>query len=280
MQLINSQSLKQKTTKNKIVKTPTEMHRKARQFFSKLGSLLLLFQRTPIVQMILPEARVLGTSGMGELAKWSVASVVGLCAFDSIAGASTITQLQPTPGSLTVNATQNKSLAFVFQVTGVDSRPGSWQIIGALPNGLNHNNAAFNSVDSISGIPTQAGSFPITVKAWEFSGFAGPSTSKAFTIVVGNGGIAPLPTITKQPASFTIKTGNFVTLSVTASGTGLTYQWYKGASGITTRPILTASAKTAAYKTPILTTTSKYWVQVKNAGGTVNSNTVTVKVTP
>ncbi len=262
------------------MKTPTKMHRKTRQFFSKLGSLLLLFQRTPIVQMILPEARVLGTSGMGELAKWSIASVVGLCAFDSIAGASTITQLQPTAGSLTVNATQNKSLAFVFQVTGVDSRPGSWQIIGALPNGLNHNNAAFNSVDSITGIPTQTGSFPITVKAWEFSGFAGPSTSKAFTIVVGSGGVSSLPTITKQPASPTIKTGNFAILSVTASGTGLTYQWYKGTRGVTTKPVLTASAKTATFKTPILKASTAYWVQIKNAGGTVNSNTVTVTVTP
>ncbi len=242
--------------------------------------MLLLFQRTPIVQIILPESRVLGVSGMGELAKWSIASVVGLCAFDSIAGASTITQLQPSPGSATVKATIDKNLSFVFQAVGTLRPPGSWQIIGALPAGLIHSNATFSNVDSISGIPTQTGSFPITVRALVSQTLIGPSLSQSFTIVVANGTGTPLPTITKQPASLTIKTGNFATLSVTASGTGLTYQWYKGASGNTIRPIKTVSAKTATFKTSNLTTTSKYWVQIKNAGGIVNSKTVTVTVTP
>ena len=116
---------------------------------SRLGSLVLLFQRTPIVQFLLPEVRMLGGTGLGETAGWTIATIAGLGAYDTVAGASTITQVAPAPGSTTVPAAKGSNLAFIFQSTGTESAAGSWQVIGKLPAGLTHRNATNNSIDSI-----------------------------------------------------------------------------------------------------------------------------------
>src|SRR5207237_163280 len=84
------------------------------------------------------------------------------------------------------------------------------------------------------------------------------------------------PTITSQPSSQTIASGQTATMSVTASGTGLSYQWYVGTSGNTGSPI--GGATSSSYTTPPLTSTARYWVRVSNAGGFVNSNTATISV--
>ena len=155
-----------------------------RSISTKLGSLLLLFQKTPLVQILLPEARVMSTSGAGEIIKWSVATVVGLGAYDSVAGATVLKQVVPLPGSSTVAARSGTPLAFVFQVTGSPGKPKSWKVTGTLPRGLTHTNPGKSSVDSITGTPTQLGTFPITIRAYRNSGFSGDSISKKFKIVV------------------------------------------------------------------------------------------------
>ncbi len=155
---------------------PIQIPRRVGLAFSKLGSLLLLFQRTPVVQMILPEARVMSASGIGELAKWTVVVVAGLGGYDTVAGA---------------------------------------------------------------------------------------------TVLSG-------PVINASPASVKIKTGTATTLRVLATGSSLSYQWYMGKSGILTRPILKATA--ASYRTLALTSSTSFWVRVRNPYGYVSSKTATVKV--
>ena len=89
---------------------------------------------------------------------------------------------------------------------------------------------------------------------------------------------AVAPTITTQPASQTQETGHTAQLSVQASGTEpLSYQWYVGSSGSTSAPA--AGATSAVFQTPVLTTTTSYWVRVSNAGGSVDSNTATITIT-
>ena len=89
--------------------------------------------------------------------------------------------------------------------------------------------------------------------------------------------IIPPPTITTQPQSRMIASGQTAALSVAATGTGpLTYQWYQGATGITTSPIALATA--SSYTTPPLTSTAFYWVRVTNAGGPVDSATATITI--
>ena len=71
------------------------------------------------------------------------------------------------------------------------------------------------------------------------------------------------PGITAQPASITtINSGETATLSVTASGTSLVYQWYAGTSGDMNNPV--AGANAASFTTEALTAPASYWVLVSN----------------
>ncbi len=86
------------------------------------------------------------------------------------------------------------------------------------------------------------------------------------------------PSITGQPSSTVISSGSTAALHVQATGTGpLTYQWYQGSSGNTSRPVVGALA--SSYTTPSLTASASYWVRVSNACGSQNSATATVTVT-
>jgi Subtilase family/Ig-like domain CHU_C associated len=84
------------------------------------------------------------------------------------------------------------------------------------------------------------------------------------------------PAITQQPASQTVNPGQPATLSVTATQ-AVSYQWYIGASGVTTNPIAGATSSTLVVAP---TTTTSYWVRVSNGCGQTNSVTATVTVNP
>jgi hypothetical protein len=81
--------------------------------------------------------------------------------------------------------------------------------------------------------------------------------------------------ITEQPQAQTINSGQTAGLSVTATGTSLTYQWYQGSSGSGTQ---IDGATSSSYTTPALTTTTQYWVRVSGGSGSVDSDTATVTV--
>jgi hypothetical protein len=85
------------------------------------------------------------------------------------------------------------------------------------------------------------------------------------------------PAITNHPQGTTIAAGTTATLTVTATGTApLQYRWYQGTSGTTTSPV--AGATSATFTTPVLSSTTSYWVKVSNACGFVGSATATVTV--
>ncbi|HEX7709197.1 MAG TPA: hypothetical protein VF701_22275, partial [Thermoanaerobaculia bacterium] len=82
--------------------------------------------------------------------------------------------------------------------------------------------------------------------------------------------------ISAQPAGSSIVQGASADLSVTASGTGLTYQWYRGNSGVINNPLSGATSSTLQIAP---TTTTNYWVRVRDSCGvSVNSNHATVTV--
>lgn len=101
-----------------------------------------------------------------------------------------------------------------------------------------------------------------------------PDCTKEGDIVITNDCIPPA--ITRQPASQTISRGQTAGLAVAATGTGISYRWYQGTSGDTSN--LLVDGPSNAYTTPALSTTSKYWVQVHNDCGSVNSSTATITV--
>jgi hypothetical protein len=98
----------------------------------------------------------------------------------------------------------------------------------------------------------------------------------AVQTVYGSGPVCTPPSIGTQPANVTITAGQQATLSVNASGTSLTYQWYIGTSGTTTTP---APNGTGTQLTVSPTTTTNYWVRVSGqCAPPADSRTATVTV--
>jgi len=83
------------------------------------------------------------------------------------------------------------------------------------------------------------------------------------------------PAINTQPASGSIRAGSSVSLSVAATGTSPTFQWFTGASGNTSSPIANANGSSLAL-TPGATTS--VWVRVSDQCGDADSSTATVTV--
>ena len=242
---------------------------------SRLSSLLLLFQRTPMVQWLLPEAKIVSSAGLGEITRWTAVTIAGLGTYDTVAGATVISQLAPDAGSATVTAPINEPLSFVFRATGSQINPASWTVTGVIPPGLVHSNVKFKPVDSITGKPTKIGSYLVKITSWSEPDFTGDSVSKNFTINVTSAGGTP-PKISVQPMSLTVAAGKKAVLRVKAAGT-TTYQWYKGVAGVTTSPV--RGATSASFTTRTLRVTSSYWVRVTNSGGSTDSKTAKIRVT-
>jgi hypothetical protein len=80
-----------------------------------------------------------------------------------------------------------------------------------------------------------------------------------------------------QPRNATINKNSAATLEVKSGGSApFAYQWYSGATGITSSPI--SGATHATFNTGKLSSSSDYWVRVTNPCGSVDSNTATVTV--
>jgi hypothetical protein len=242
-----------------------------KKFGKRASSLLMLFQRTPAAQVLLPaEFNLASSSALMDASRLLITTVAGLGAYDSVAGATTLTQVS---GSL--NGTTGQPFSATFQVSGSPSTPKSWRIINGPMQAGNSLPNTVGSTNAISGTPTESGSKTVTIEAWEKSGFSGGVVRKSITINISDPSSASIVT---HPAGTTVDIGQTATLSVTASGaTPITYQWYQGVSGDTSKPVGTNSA---SFTTPALTAATKYWVRVSNAQNITgaNSNTATVLV--
>ena len=92
----------------------------------------------------------------------------------------------------------------------------------------------------------------------------------------GGQGVTPTgPTITSQPGSQSVATGETATFKVVATGNGtLSYQWKKNGTNIT-------GATSSSYTTPAVSSAdngAQYSVSISNAEGQVTSNTATLTV--
>lgn len=137
-----------------------------------------------------------------------------------------------------------------------------------LPPGLTIDPAS----GAISGIPTTAGTYPVTLSATNDGG----TTQVAYTITIEPGTYGPI--FTQQPASLTVAAGEQVTLSASAVGTpgygGLVCQWYLGST-----PLQGANGLTYAF-TASAATAGTYSVQVWGAGGTATSSPAVITLDP
>ncbi|MBI2841127.1 MAG: M6 family metalloprotease domain-containing protein [Acidobacteria bacterium] len=134
-----------------------------------------------------------------------------------------------------------------------------------------------------AGTPVGSGSASYTTPALSSStnywvrvtNACGAADSGTATITVSSACVAP--SVTTQPRSQSVTSGQAVTLAVAATGTApLSYQWYQGSSGDTAVPVGTDSN---AYTTPPLVAPANYWVRITNACGATNSDTALITIT-
>ncbi|WP_298395115.1 LamG-like jellyroll fold domain-containing protein, partial [Flavobacterium sp.] len=84
--------------------------------------------------------------------------------------------------------------------------------------------------------------------------------------------ICPLA-ISTQPQSSTVCSGSAASLSVSATGTGLTYQWYRNGT------IISGATQSTLSLTNLTVSANYYCVVTSSCGAVLNSNTVSVNVT-
>ncbi len=133
--------------------------------------------------------------------------------------------LHPTAATLIVNTAPaitaqpasvaqcaGSNVSFSVTATGT-ALTYQWQKGGVNIAGATNATYAINNI-----APADAGSYTVVI-----TGTCGNITSNAATLTVNTA-----PAITGQPVAATQCTGTNVTFTVTATGTGLTYQWRKG----------------------------------------------------
>ncbi len=119
--------------------------------------------------------------------------------------------------------------------------------------------------------PQAAGTFNMWVKVSNTcdDGSSANSNTAVVTASCAN------PAITANPQNANITQGNSTQLQVTATGTGLSYQWYRGESGVIDSPVGGNSNKVTVSPGE----TAKYWVRVSGqCGHPVDSAAATVTV--
>ncbi|MBL0072985.1 MAG: PQQ-dependent sugar dehydrogenase [Bacteroidetes bacterium] len=101
--------------------------------------------------------------------------------------------------------------------------------------------------------------------------FLSRSTNSLYRVEFSSGAA---PVITSQPQSITVSQGNAATFNVTASGSGLNYQWRKN-----TNDINGANAATYTISNVSSGDAGNYSVVVSNSSGSTTSNTAVLTVT-
>lgn len=163
-----------------------------------------------------------------------------------------------------VTITQGASFTLTVVASGTDLNY-QWKKAGSNISGAT--SASYTKTSATTG---DAGNYTVTV-----SNTAGSVTSNPANVVVNTPVTAP--TITRQPTSVTINQGASFTLSVSAAGSNLSYQWKKAGANI-------SGATSASYTKSSATTgdAGSYTVTITNSAGSITSNpvTVTVNATP
>jgi len=236
---------------------------KIRPFLSKFGPLILLFQKSPIVQMLFPQANIMGGASLANSVSLAITTVVGLGAYDSVAGATAIAQVTPLSGSTTVPLAVGATSSISLQLTGLTETgsPAIWTL-APQPAGLNAPTIPAAFYASITGTPTTPGTTTVTVNAWHKASATGDKYSKAFTFCILG--------FSTHPASAAVASGATELLTSVATGVPAgvtpTYQWFEGSTpGSGT---LITGATLASYTTPPLTAPKSYHVKVTSVLGT------------
>lgn len=161
---------------------------------------------------------------------------------------------QPAPPSQTVAVGSSVTFSVGASGNGLSYqwRKNAVPIAGANSPTLQLNNVQTADSGAYDAVVTNAG---------------GSATSDSVSLTVTDGQVEPAPIITQQPQDTTVTVNSQATLSVTATGNGLTYQWFKNNAIING-----ANSPTLNFPSAQISDTANYTVTVSNAGGSATSN--------
>src|SRR6267378_1032097 len=183
-----------------------------------------------------------------------------------VSGANTSALVAPMVTLQPANQTVTAGQTATFSVTANGAAPLTYQW---KKNGVAINGAVSSSYTTPATANSDNGAQFIVL----VSNSVGSVTSGAATLSVNAGAVAP--SITTQPASQTVMTGQTATFSVVATGTGpLSYQWQKNGTAIT-------GATSSSYTTPATATSdsgAQFIVLVSNSVGSLTSNAAALTV--
>lgn len=237
--------------------------------------LMVLLQRLPMLRNVVTTEFVM-SSGINNVLKGVLATSAAMGAVQTVAGA---TELDAGMDGNPASATVGQEFAGGFAVVGAPATAASYEITGDIPAGLTVTNLVGDTVNgstvTVTGTPTEAGSFVMNVRAWRGANktLQGGTPTFSYTInVAAAEGTAP--SISSQPVSQTAAAGGSVSFSVTASGDPApTFQWQKDGADVAdaTDSTLTINSVAAA-------DAGDYTVIVSNSAGNVTSSAATLTV--
>ena len=183
----------------------------------------------------------------------------------------------------TANGTVGASFNYLLNGTGTGGNAPTSFNIGTLPAGLSVGGTAAAPI--ITGTPTVVGESTVSLSANNATG-TGPTSTLTIKVVAAPVVTPPvvtppavipipLPTITAQPSSQSAVQGTTVAFTVSASGSGLTFEWFKNGvkvSGATSSTLTLSNVQSSDVGT--------YTVTVFTSGGFVSSSGATLAVTP
>ena len=157
-----------------------------------VGILVALLQRTPALRVAAAVGDYVIASPLGQVLR-AAFTLATLGAMHSRAGATTFVTSEPSPVRGNVGVTLN----YAFTYTGTPSLPQSFTVSGTLPPGLSFIPTPLNGVlrtgtPAISGSPTQAGTYTISVRGIGVGG-QGPLEPIQFVIAPASTATPPSP---------------------------------------------------------------------------------------
>lgn len=167
-------------------------------------------------------------------------------------GPGSITQATPTLSSFTGNPNGNWSLYVVDDLGGdLGSISGGFSIefasTGIIP-GLTYTWTPAAGLNATNINPVAASPATTTTYTVTATGVSGCTSSASVTITINQ-----RPKVTDHPANVSVCSGSPATFTVTATGTGITYQWQESTNGGTTWTSLNNTAPYSGVTTATLT---------------------------
>jgi len=183
----------------------------------------------------------------------------------TVAAAAVAPTITSQPVSKAVTAGQ--TVTFTVAATGTGTLAYQWKKGGVAIGGATSSTYSTAATTALNGAQ-----FTVTVS----NSVGSVNSGAAILTVAAAPAASTAPTISAEPASKSVTTGQTATFTVAATGTGtLSYQWKRGGAAI-------SGATSASYTTPATTAAdngAQFTVTVSNTVGSVTSSAATLTVT-